>query len=216
MKVGIIGSGDVGRVLGKGFLTEGHQVMIGTRDVKKEAVVKWLAENPGATAASFSDAAKFGDIIVLATAGDITAEVIKNAGYSNFDGKVVIDTTNPIDHKKAPVNGVLQYFTTMQQSLMEQLQNLLPNAKLVKAFNSVGNPFMYKPNFAGVKPTMFICGNREGAKKTVTGILDAFGWEAEDMGLANAAGAIESLCILWCLPGFNRNQWTHAFKLLKL
>ncbi len=215
MKVGIIGSGDVARVLGKGFLTEGHQVMISTRDVKKEAVVKWLAENPGATAGSFSDAAKFGDIIVLATAGDITAAVIKNAGINNFDNKVVIDATNPINHTKAPVNGVLQYFTTMQQSLMEQLQNILPNAKLVKAFNSVGNPFMYKPNFAGIKPTMFICGNSEGAKRTVTGILTAFGWEAEDMGLVNAAGAIESLCILWCLPGFNRNQWTHAFKLLK-
>jgi 8-hydroxy-5-deazaflavin:NADPH oxidoreductase len=215
MKVGIIGSGDVARVLGKGFLTEGHQVMISSRDVTKEAVVKWLAENPGTTAGSFSDAAKFGEIIVLATAGDITADVIKNAGTGNFDGKVVIDATNPIDHTKAPVNGVLQYFTTTQESLMEQLQNILPNAKLVKAFNSVGNPFMYQPDFGGVKPSMFICGNDEGAKKTVTGILDAFGWETEDMGKANAAGAIESLCILWCLPGFNRNQWTHAFKLLK-
>jgi 8-hydroxy-5-deazaflavin:NADPH oxidoreductase len=216
MKIGIIGSGDVARVLGKGFLTEGHQVMISSRDVKKEAVVKWLAENAGAKAGSFTDAAAFGDIIVLATAGNITEGVIKTAGIENFDNKVVIDATNPIDHTKAQVNGVLQYFTTQQESLMERLQKLAPNAKFVKAFNSVGNPFMYKPNFAGVKPTMFICGNDDEAKKTVTAILDSFGWETEDMGKANAAGAIESLCILWCLPGFNRNQWTHAFKLLKL
>jgi 8-hydroxy-5-deazaflavin:NADPH oxidoreductase len=215
MKVGIIGSGDVGRVLGTGFLTEGHQVMIGTRDIKKEAVVKWLAENPGATAGSFSNAATFGDIIVLATTGDITADVIKNAGAGNFDGKVVIDATNPISHTKAPVNGVLQYFTTMDESLMERLQNLVPGAHFVKAFNSVGSPFMYKPDFGGVKPTMFICGNNEEAKKTVSSILTAFGWEAEDMGKVESARAIEPLCILWCAPGFLRNQWTHAFKLLK-
>jgi len=215
MKIGIIGSGDVGRVLGKAFLTEGYEVMIGTRDVNKEAVVKWLADNPGTKAGSFSDTAKFGDIIVLATAGDITETVIKTAGIENFGNKVVIDATNPIDHTKAPVNGVLQYFTTAQESLMERLQKMIPQARLVKAFNSVGNVFMYKPDFAGGKPTMFICGNDEEAKKTVTRILDQFGWETEDMGKAESAGVIESLCILWCIPGFIRNQWTHAFKLLK-
>jgi predicted dinucleotide-binding enzyme len=92
---------------------------------------------------------------------------------------------------------------------------LIPEAKLVKAFNSVGNAFMYKPDFGGIKPTMFICGNDEEAKKTVTSILDSFGWETEDMGKSNAAGSIESLCILWCIPGFIHNRWTHAFKLLK-
>ncbi len=215
MKIGIIGSGDVGRVLGNGFINEGHQVMIGTRDVNKEAVVKWLAENTSAAAGSFGDATQFGEIIVLATAGDITAAVIKSAGINNFDNKIVIDATNPIDHTKAPVNGVLQYFTAKEESLMEVLQNLLPKAKLVKAFNSVGNNLMYKPKLGGIKPTMFICGNDDEAKKVVSSVLDAFGWETEDMGKANAASVIESLCILWCLPGFNRNQWVHAFKLLK-
>jgi predicted dinucleotide-binding enzyme len=215
MKIGIIGSGIVGRVLGAAFLKEGNEVMLGTRDVKKEEVIKWLLQNPEAKAGSFADTAGFGELIVLATSGDITAGVITSSGIENFNGKIVIDSTNPIDHTRPPVNGVLPFFTSMNESLMEQLQKQLPNAKLVKAFNSAGNAFMYKPDFGGIKPTMFICGNDEDAKKTVTGILDAFGWETEDMGKAEAAGTIESLCILWCIPGFIRGKWTHAFKLLK-
>jgi 8-hydroxy-5-deazaflavin:NADPH oxidoreductase len=215
MKVGVLGSGMVGRVLGSGFTKEGHQVMLGTRDVNKAEVVKWLSENAGATAGSFADTASFGDIIVLATSGDITAQVISSARLQNFDGKIVIDATNPIDHTRPPVNGVLPYFTNMDDSLMERLQKMLPKAKLVKAFNCVGNAFMYKPDFGGEKPTMFICGNDEDAKKTVASILLSFGWDAEDMGKAEAARPIESLCILWCIPGFIRGQWNHAFRLLK-
>lgn len=215
MKIGIIGSGIVGRVLGNAFLTEGYEVMLGTRNVNKEEVVKWLSQNPGAKAGSFEETAKFGEMVVLAIAGDIAEKVVKSSGLDNFNGKVVIDATNPIDHTRPPQNGVLPYFTTMDESLMQRLQKLLPNAKLVKAFNSAGNAFMYKPDFNGIKPTMFICGNDDEAKKTVTGILDLFGWETEDMGKAESAGVIESLCVLWCIPGFIRNQWTHAFKLLK-
>jgi 8-hydroxy-5-deazaflavin:NADPH oxidoreductase len=216
MKVGIIGSGDVARVLGKAFLTEGHEVMLGTRDTSKEVVVKWKSENAKAQTGSFADAAKFGELLLLATLGEAAEDALKLAGIENLNGKIIIDATNPIDHKNPPVNGVLRYFTNANESLMERLQTLVPNAKFVKAFNSVGNPFMYKPNFPGGKPTMFICGNYDGAKKTVAAILDSFGWETEDMGKAESAGSIESLCILWCLPGFNRNQWTHAFKLLKM
>jgi 8-hydroxy-5-deazaflavin:NADPH oxidoreductase len=215
MKIGIIGSGDVGRVLGTGFIKEGHEVKLGTRDVHKDVVVKWLAQNPTATADSFANTATFGEIIVLATAGNITEIVIADAGINNFTDKIVIDATNPISASKPPVDGVIQYFTTANESFMERLQKLLPKAKLVKAFNSVGNPFMYKPDFGGIKPTMFICGNDVDAKKTITTILDSFGWETEDMGKANAASAIESLCVLWCMPGFARNEWNHAFKLLK-
>lgn len=216
MKIGVIGSGDVGRVLATAFLKEGHSVTLGTRDVTKEAVVKWKNENAGAQTGSFADAAKFGDIIILATLGSAAADALKSAGIENLKGKTIIDATNPIDHTKPPVNGVLPYFTNANESLMERLQKLAPEANFVKAFNSVGNPFMYKPNFPGGKPTMFICGNNADAKKTVTSILENFGWESEDMGMAESARPIEALCILWCAPGFLRNQWTHAFKLLKL
>jgi 8-hydroxy-5-deazaflavin:NADPH oxidoreductase len=220
MKIGILGSGDVGRVLGKAFLTEGHDVLLGTRDVNKEAVVKWKTENPKSQTGNFAEAAAFGDVLVLATLGSAAADVLKLAGLENLNGKVVIDATNPIEHgaNGMPVadNGVIRSFTDINESLMERLQKLAPAAHFVKAFNSVGNPFMYKPNFPGGKPTMFICGNDAEAKKIVAGILDSFGWESEDMGMMESARPIEALCALWCAPGFLRNQWTHAFKLLKL
>jgi 8-hydroxy-5-deazaflavin:NADPH oxidoreductase len=214
MKIGIIGSGIVGRVLAKAFINEGHEVKFGTRNVSKEEVVKFKEANPAVAIGNFAETATFGEVVVLATGGSVTEEAIKLAGINNFSGKVIIDATNPIA-AAPPVNGVLQFFTGPNESLMEKLQTLLPDAHLVKAFNSVGNAVMYKPIYKDGPPTMFICGNDEEAKKTVTAILTSFGWEAEDMGKAEAARAIEPLCILWCITGFTRNQWNHAFKLLK-
>ncbi len=214
MKTGIIGSGIVGRVLASAFLDEGYEVMLGTRNTAKEDVVKWKEANPSGQTGSFADAATFGELLVLATAGAAAEEAIKLAGPSNFSGKTVIDTTNPIS-KDPPVNGVLKYFTSLEDSLMERIQKWLPDAHIVKAFNSVGNAMMYKPGFKGGPPTMFICGNDENAKKKVAAILRSFGWETEDLGKVEAARAIEPLCILWCIPGFLHNRWNHAFKLLR-
>jgi 8-hydroxy-5-deazaflavin:NADPH oxidoreductase len=220
MKIGIIGSGDVGRILATAFLKEGHHVLLGTRDTTKEAVVKWKSENQKAQTGHFSEAASFGEVVVLATLGSAAADALTLAGLDNLNGKTIIDATNPIEHgpNGMPVadNGVIRYFTSINESLMERLQKLVPAANFVKAFNSVGNPFMYKPAFSAGKPTMFICGNNAEAKKTVAGILDSFGWESEDMGMVESARPIEALCILWCAPGFLRNQWSHAFKLLKM
>jgi predicted dinucleotide-binding enzyme len=215
MNVGIIGSGIVGRVLAGAFLKEGHKVMLGTRNSAKEEVLKFKKENPGAQTGSFDAAARFGELIVLAIRGSVAEQAIRLAGLDNFTGKVVIDATNPIS-ADPPVNGVLKYFTSLDESLMERIQVLLPEAHLVKAFNSVGSAFMYRPDFNGIRPTMFIAGNNSEAKKTVSKILEAFEWDVEDMGMAEAARAIEPLCILWCIPGLNRNQWGHAFKLLKV
>jgi len=210
-KIGIIGSGVVAQVLGSGFLKYGYEVMLGTRDVAK--LTEWRKTNE-AGIGSFKDAAAYGEIIVLAVKGDAAESALKSAGASNLKGKIVIDTTNPIANA-APDNGVLHFYTTLGDSQLERLQSAFPDARFVKAFNSAGNVFMVDPDFGGIKPSMFICGNDTEAKKQVTGILTRFGWETEDMGMAEAARAIEPLCILWCIPGFIRNEWMHAFKLLK-
>ena len=212
MKVGIFGSGAVAKVLAAGFMETGHAVMLGTRNPSK--LEDWDWKNRGGIVGSLAETARFGEMLVLAVKGTAALEVLRAAGITNLAGKVVIDTTNPIAESPS-VNGVLRFFTTLEESLLERLQREFPAARLVKAFNSVGNASMFRPKFKGGKPTMFICGNDDAAKKAVTDILDAFGWETEDMGKMEAARAIEPLCMLWCIPGFLRQEWTHAFKLLR-
>ena len=211
MNIGIIGSGDVAKALAKGFLQHGHQVMLGTREPEKLA--DWSKENPKGQVGTFSAAARFGGLVVLAVKGSVAPAALRLAEASNLAGKTVIDTTNPIDDA-APSNGVLKFFTSLDDSLFERLQREFAAVRFVKAFNSVGSSSMVNPQFAGGKPTMFICGNDDAAKEAVSGILDQFGWETADMGKAEAARAIEPLCMLWCIPGFLRNDWKHAFKLL--
>lgn len=213
-KIGILGSGIVAKTLGSGFLKHGYKVMLGTRDVTK--LGEWQEQTKGkGKVGSFADAAKFGDVLVLAVKGAHAKEVLKAAGTRRIKDKIVIDATNPIDEKEGPKNGALRFFTKANTSLMEILQKALPKARFVKAFNSAGAYVMVNPQFEDGKPTMFICGNDADAKASVTTILDQFGWETEDVGMAESAGTIESLCILWCAPGFLRNDWNHAFKMLK-
>ena len=213
IKVGIVGSGIVGQTLANGFVKHGYDVMIGTNTASKREDLK-SKTNGKTKIGTFEDAAKFGEIVVLATKGTAAEAALKAAGIANLKGKTVIDTTNPIADA-APVNGVLQYFTSHNESLMERLQALGAGAHFVKAFSCFGNAFMVNPDFNGFKPTMFICGNHDGAKSDVKTILDQFGFDVADMGGVEGARAIEPLCILWCIPGFLSNSWTHAFKLLK-
>jgi predicted dinucleotide-binding enzyme len=211
-KVGILGSGDVGKTLAKGFLKHGYQVAIGTDHAEKLAEFK--RENPQIETVTFEQAAQSGDIVVLCVKGTIAEKIIEKV-KRHLSGKTVIDTTNPIADAP-PENGVLKYFTSLEESLVERLQKIAPDAQFVKAFNSIGSGLMINPDFRdNTKPTMFICGNNDDAKKKVYEILEKFGFEIEDMGKAESARAIEPLCMLWCIPGFLRNEWAHAFKLLK-
>jgi predicted dinucleotide-binding enzyme len=211
-KIGVIGSGIVGRVLAAGFARHGFETMIGSR--KPEDLAEWAAgTSPPVATGTVEETANHADLVVLAVKGTAAGEAARLAGPA-LAGKTVIDTTNPIADAP-PEGGVLKFFTDLDESLMEKLQAATPEARFVKAFSCVGNALMVNPDLPGGPPTMFICGNDAGAKSEVTEILDLFGWETEDMGGAEAARAIEPLCILWCIPGFNNNQWMHAFKLLK-
>ena len=213
MKVGVIGSGVVGQTLAAGFLKHGHEIEIGTREPAK--LKEWSTKHPGAKVKTFAEAAAFGEALVLAVAGQVALEALKLVGPKALQGKTVIDACNPIGGGP-PVNGVLSYFTTLTDSLMERLQKAYPSAHFVKAFNSVGNAQMVNPHFVGGRPTMFICGNDANAKHVVTQFLDQFGWDTEDMGAVEAARAIEPLCMLWCIPGVGKGDWSpHAFKLLR-
>ncbi len=211
MKVGVLGSGDVAKTLAGGFLKHGHGVKVGSRSPAKLA--DWAAQTKGGSTGTFAEAAAFGELVVLAVKGKAAAEALTLAGMKNLAGKTVIDACNPIEDAP-PEKGVLRFFTDNNLSLMETLQRQFADAHFVKAYNSVGAPCMVNPDFAAGRPTMFICGNDAGAKKQVAQINEQFGWETADMGGAEAARAIEPLCMLWCIPGFIRNDWMHAFKLL--
>lgn len=213
MKLGVIGSGTVGRVLASAFLTEGYEVMLSSRNSDKPELQEWKKANSSGVTGNFAEAAAFGDILVLAVKGTQASAALALCDPASFHHKLIIDATNPIADA-APVDGVLSYFTDLRLSLMEQLQQAHPQARFVKAFSCVGNAMMYKPDYQGIRPTMFVCGNDADARLQVSQILDRFGWETADMGVAAAARFIEPLAGLWCIPGFRHNQWTHAFHLL--
>lgn len=212
-KIAILGSGQVGDALAKGFLSFGYSVMRGSREPAK--LEKWKQEAGGdASVGSFADAAAWGEIIVLCVKGTAAEATIDLAGPANLAGKTILDATNPISDEP-PDNGVLRYFTGPNESLMERLQRKAPDARFVKAFSCVGNAFMVRPPFQPT-PTMFICGSNTDSKREATEILTQFGWDTADMGGVEAARPIEALCQLWCAPGFQRQEWAHAFKYLKL
>ena len=212
--IGILGSGTVATTLADGFRKQGHAVMLGTEHPAKLA--EWLANaGPTGQVGTFAEAATFGELLVLAVKGHVAPHLLRTLPADALAGKTILDTTNPIS-ESPPENGVLHFFTNFDESLMEECQAAVPGAHFVKAFSSVGAGLMVNPDFGGVLPSMFICGNDDGAKAEAAEVVRAFGFEPEDMGGAEAARAIEPLCILWCIPGFRSNEWTnHAFKLLK-
>jgi 8-hydroxy-5-deazaflavin:NADPH oxidoreductase len=213
VKIGILGTGDVGRALGSGFIALGHEVKMGSRAAANEKAGEWASTSGiNASTGTFADAAKFGDIVVLALLWSGTENALKLARAENFAGKVVIDAINPLLIEPGkPIALALGH----TDSGGEQVQRWLPSARVVKAFNTVGNALMFKPDLPGGPPDMFIAGNDSGAKQTVAGILDSFGWVTLDIGGIEGSRLLEPLCILWVTYGMRTNTWNHAFKLLR-
>jgi predicted dinucleotide-binding enzyme len=216
MNIGILGSGDVGRRLGDGLIALKHKVKIGTREPGKLDLQQWINNHGQEKAAvgTFAEAASFGDdLIFLATLWDGAPNAIKTANVKNFTGKIVIDVTNPLDFSKGVPPKLAVGHT---DSAGEIVQRLLPESKIVKALNTVGNIQMINPDFQGGPPTMFVCGNDKDAKKTVAdSILTPFGWETIDIGGIEGSRLLEPLAMLWIIYYFKTNTGNHAFKLLR-
>jgi predicted dinucleotide-binding enzyme len=212
-RVGVLGSGQVGRRLAGGFASRGHAVMIGSRDPEKPELSEWLAgDGVGIESGTFAETASYGELLVLALLGTAAEQAIAEAGAENFSGKVVIDAMNPLDFSdgfppKLAISG--------EDSLGEQVQRLLPDAKVVKAFNIIGNPYFVEPSFSEGQPTMLIAGNDQDAKRTVTDVLADFGWpDPFDIGGIEGSRELEAICIAWVKIGGARGAWDHGFKLL--
>jgi 8-hydroxy-5-deazaflavin:NADPH oxidoreductase len=212
-RVGVLGSGEVGRCLATGFSSRGHEVMIGSRDPTRPELLEWLSgEGAGIQAGTFAEAAEHGDLLVLAVLGNAAEEAIAEADAGNFSGKVVVDTMNPLDFSggfppKLSIAG--------EDSLGERVQRALPDAKVVKAFNTIGNGYFVNPSFSEGRPTMLIAGDDADAKRTVGDALADFGWPAPvDIGGIEGSRELEAICIAWVKIGGLRGSWDHGFKLL--
>ena len=215
MRIGMLGTGDVGRALGHGFIALGHEVRMGARDAANEKAVAWARENGAkASAGTFADAASFGEVVVLATLGVANESALRAAGQEKLRGKIVIDTTNPLD---ASGGMPPRLAVAGSDSAGERVQRLLSEAHVVKAFNTVGHAHMFRPSFPGGPPDMFICGNHAEAKKKVGGLLKDFGWGVIDIGGIEGSRYLEAMCLVWVLCAFSTTPptWNHAFKLLK-
>lgn len=209
MKIGILGSGDVGKSFARAFNAAGHDVKIGSRTPEKLA--DFASQTKGVTASTFKETARFGDVVVMATLGTGTEEAIKLADPASFARKVVIDATNPLDFSPG---GPPKLAIGHLDSLGERVQRWMPDARVVKAFNTVGNTLFFKPNLPGGPPDMFICGNDSDAKKAVAQICKDFGWGVIDVGGIESSRYLEPMCMVWVLHGILSGGWTHAYKML--
>lgn len=214
MKIGILGSGDVGQALGTGLAKLGHEVKLGTRSPESDKLKAWLARSGGKTSVgTFADAASFGELVILATLWTGTENALRVAKHEHFAGKIVVDTTNPLLFNSEGLPPKLA--AGHSDSAGEQVQRWLPKSHVVKAFNTVGNAHMVNPHFPGGPPDMFICGNDAKAKQVVTDLLKSLGWPVIDLGGIESSRYLEPLAMIWVTYGFRTGSWNHAFKLLR-
>lgn len=200
MRIAILGSGSVGQALARGLARHGHQVRIGTR---KDAVEELPVGSP-------ADVVTDADLVFLAVLGTAAVDLVTEL-RDQLRGKVVVDTTNPLDHS----SGVPRLFVGHTDSLGERVQRAVPEARVVKAYNTVGNALMVDPDVPGGPPTMFLGGDSDDAKATVTDLLRSTGWDVADLGGIETSRYLEPMCLAWVLHGLRTGSWGHAFRLLR-
>ncbi|MCI4358521.1 MAG: NAD(P)-binding domain-containing protein [Thermoplasmata archaeon] len=214
MNVGILGSGDVGKALGRGFVARGDSVMIGSRTPESSGLTDWIAEvGARGRTGTFGQSAAFGEVLVVATNGQAVEAAIELAGAEHFTGKLVIDTTNALDFSRGMPPGL---FTDGKQSLSERIQRKLPGAKVVKCFNVVPNSLMVNPKTKEGAPDMLLCGDDEGAKKRTKEILTSFGWTGViDLGGLKEAVWLEAWVPLWVRIAGALGNYNVALKVVR-
>ena len=210
MKVAILGTGAVGRALGRGFAGLGYEVLVGTRDPEAAHAQEAAAAIGDAEVMTFAAAAGAGSCAVVATSWAGTQAALEQAGPVNLAGKLVIDATNPLDFSSGTPRLAIGFST----SAGEQVQAWLPEARVVKAFNTAVAALMVQPKIEDGPPTMFICGNDGAAKNEVTEILTRFGWDAVDLGRIEQSRLLEPLAMIMITYAFQHDHWTHAVRLL--
>jgi len=209
LKIGVLGSGPAGRTLASGFLGHGHPVMIGSRDPAK--MHGWLRDaGPRAQVGTFGETAQFGELVVLSVNGRAAEDVIRLAGVGNLAGKIVLDASDPLDFS----SGRPGLFVGTTDSLGERIQRLIPDVYVVKGLNTVVAEVMINPRLSGGEPDMFIAGDSDEAKQTVTSLLGEFGWPVIDMGGIENARWLEALSLAWVVYSHRTGKTHHAFKLV--
>ncbi|HEX6262284.1 MAG TPA: NAD(P)-binding domain-containing protein [Actinomycetota bacterium] len=206
MRIGVLGTGSVGRVLGGKLAELGHEVMLGTRDVEalttrpagereSESFSEWMDRTPGAAVGTFAEAAAHGEMLFNCTRGEGSLDALASADHRQVGGKVLVDVSNPLVFEE----GAMKLFVPSGDSLAERIQRQHPHAKVVKALNTVNARVMVDPaGVGGGDHTIFVCGDDDGAKDAVGEILRAFGWKhIMDLGDLSAARGMEAYLLLW-------------------
>jgi predicted dinucleotide-binding enzyme len=198
MRIGVLGTGIVGRTLGSALLSNGHEVRLGSRTTGNETAVAWAQEIGGpASEGTFADAAGFGELVINATAGAASLDALAQAGAEQLAGKVLVDVSNPLDatHGMPPTLTVCN-----DDSLAEQIQRAFPDVRVVKTLNTVTAAVMVDPSLVEGAHTVFVAGNDAAAKAEARGLLEEFGWPAQrilDLGDITAARGLEMYLPLW-------------------
>jgi predicted dinucleotide-binding enzyme len=202
MRIGIIGSGNVGMALARGFAAGGHEVTLGTRDPGKQAVGEWLADaEPLGRVGTDREAVEFGEIVIPAVPGRLLPELIAELGPEVFAGKIVVDPTNPVvmtDRGPEAAFGE-------DSSAAEYLMGALPGAAVVKAFNQIASTEMLDPTHSEAR-IMRIAGDDPDAKATVAALLESFGWKVRDLGGAEMARKLEGGGLDWMRKRYEASQ----------